>query len=271
MKSVLTIAGFDPSSGAGVTADLMVFAAHGLFGTSCITALTVQSTRGVRETHPVAVPIVSATLRCLHEDLEPSGIKIGMLMTADVVSAVADYLESVRQAGLSIPVVIDPVLRSSSGKDLLSPDALPILRNRLLPLVDWVTPNLAELEVLTGSTQLTAGDIPEAAQKLQAMGCNLNVIVTCGGMIPPNDLLLVSGAQGEWLRGEHIETKATHGTGCTFSSALLSGIVQGRLPRETAILAKQYVAEAMRSASPLGTGNSPLNHLWTRPTFNQKA
>ena len=243
----------------------MVFAAHGLFGTSCITALTVQSTTGVRETHPVAAPIINATLRCLHEDLEPSGIKIGMLMTADAISAVADYLESIREAGLRTPVVLDPVLRSSSGKDLLSPGAMPMLRDRLLPLVDWITPNLAELELLTGSMKLTPDDIPEGARKLQALGSNLNVIVTCGGMHPPNDLLLVSRADGEWLPGEHIETKATHGTGCTFSSALLSGLVQGRRPYESAILAKQYIAQAMRSANPLGSGNGPLNHLWTRP------
>lgn len=241
----------------------MVFAAHGLFGTSCITALTVQSTRGVREIHPVAAPIVRSTLQCLHQDLQPSGIKIGMLMDADVVSAVSAYLESI--AGLRLPVVLDPVLRSSSGKGLLSPDALPVLRNRLLPLIDWMTPNLAELEMLTGSTHLAAEDIPEAARKLQRMGRSLNVIVTCGDTNPPNDLLLLSGAEGEWMRGERIETRATHGTGCAFSSALLSGIVQGKPPREAALLAKRYVAQAMRSAPAIGTGNGPLNHLWTRP------
>lgn len=248
----------------------MVFAAHNLFGTSCITALTVQSTKGVRETHPIAAPIIRSTLQCLHEDLEPSGIKIGMLMDADVVSAVSDYLESIRRAGLCLPVVFDPVLCSSSGKDLLSPGALPVLRNRLLPLVDWITPNLAELEVLTGSTHLTADDFPVAAGKLQRMGRHLNVIVTCGDTNPPHDLLLLSGADSEWMEGERIETRATHGTGCAFSSALLSGIVQGKLPREAAIMAKQYVAMAMRSAPPIGTGKGPLNHLWTRPPVDQK-
>src|SRR5580698_8027237 len=136
MLTVLTIAGFDPSSGAGVTADLMVFAAHGLFGTSCITALTVQSTVGVRATQPVAGEVVRATLDCLQDDLPVAGIKIGMLATAENVAAVVDFLEGIR--GQGIPVVLDPVLRSSSGRELLDAAGVVLMRERLLPLVDWV-------------------------------------------------------------------------------------------------------------------------------------
>src|SRR5277367_5095314 len=135
MLTVLTIAGFDPSSGAGVTADLMVFAAHGLFGTSCITGLTVQSTMGVRTTEAVSAEIVHDTLDCLQSDLAVAGIKIGMLATAANVAMVADFLEMLRGENRRVPVVLDPVLRSSSGRELLDGEGMEVLRRRLLPLV----------------------------------------------------------------------------------------------------------------------------------------
>src|SRR6185312_16489017 len=125
-KTVLTIAGFDPSSGAGVTADLMVFAAHGLFGTSCITSLTVQSTIGVEESHPIRSETIRATLDCLQADLPVAGIKIGMLATEEAVAAVADFLEDLRRRGEQVLVVLDPVLRSSSGRELLEPAGLKV-------------------------------------------------------------------------------------------------------------------------------------------------
>src|SRR5215469_15154720 len=149
MQTVLTIAGYDPSSGAGITADLAVFAAHRLFGTSCITALTVQSTLGVQSSHPVIAEIVSQTLSCLDSDLAPAGIKLGMLASAPQVKSVADYLVIVRRREPRIPVVLDPVILSSSGRELLSAGGLEVLQSRLLGLVDWITPNLAELGALT--------------------------------------------------------------------------------------------------------------------------
>src|ERR1700677_1518805 len=136
MRTVLTIAGFDPSSGAGVTADLMVFAAHGLFGVSCVTALTVQSTVGVMATDPIAAEVVRSTLDCLQADLPAAGIKIGMLSTASNVATVADFLTELRGLhgqGTRVPVVLDPVLRSSSGRELLDPEGVTSLRERLLP------------------------------------------------------------------------------------------------------------------------------------------
>ncbi len=167
MQTVLTIAGFDPSSGAGVTADLMVFAAHGLFGTSCITGLTVQSTRGVRSTHPVAPEVLRATLEALAEDLPPAGIKIGMLCSAVAVAEVIGFLVRLRGLGQGIPVVLDPVLLSSSGRELLEPSGVDLLRTGLLPLVDWVTPNLEELAALSGLPVESRADISAAAHALQ--------------------------------------------------------------------------------------------------------
>jgi hydroxymethylpyrimidine/phosphomethylpyrimidine kinase len=143
-RNLLTIAGYDPSSGAGVTADLAVFAAHGFFGTSAITALTVQSTTGVTSTHPVEPAVLTDTLRVLDEDLPPAGVKIGMLGSEAVVEVVTEYAQR-----LTCPVVLDTVLRSSSGKALLSPEAMAVFRS-LLQQVDWVTPNVDELSLLTG-------------------------------------------------------------------------------------------------------------------------
>jgi len=262
MQTVLTIAGYDPSSGAGVTADLMVFAAHALFGTSCITNLTVQSTVGVLGTHPVAAETVRATLDYLYADLPPKGIKIGMLGTALVVAAVADFLAQLRGQGNRIPVVLDPVLRSSSGRQLLDANGVTLLRERLLPLVDWVTPNLDELGLLSGMPVSGRDDLPEAARVLQLGFAGLHVLATGGHLDPPDDYLLTGSGQGHWIEGERIVTRSTHGTGCALSSALVSRLVLGDDVYSAVLAAKGYVAEAIRTAPPLGHGRGPVNHLW---------
>jgi hydroxymethylpyrimidine/phosphomethylpyrimidine kinase len=262
MQTVLTIAGFDPSSGAGVTADLMVFAAHGLFGTSCITSLTVQSTVGVQDSLPVPAEMVRATLDCLESDLPAAGIKIGMLASAENVAAVAGFLVGLRGRGWRVPVVLDPVMRSSSGRELLDAEGVGVLRDRLLPLVDWVTPNLDELGILAGRIVMQRGDLPEAARDLQAMGEGLNVVATGGHLMPPDDLLLRAGGEMDWMPGEQIVSRSTHGTGCAFSSALLSRLVLGDDPLDAAKMAKRYVTEAIRTAAPMGKGVGPVNVLW---------
>lgn len=262
MQSVLTIAGFDPSSGAGITADLMVFRAHGLFGTSCISSLTVQSTAGVRGVQPVAADVVRDTLDCLGADIPAAGVKIGMLATAANVAVVADFLEVLRGRGVRVPVVLDPVLRSSSGRELLEPEGVVLLRERLLRLVDWVTPNLDELGVLSGRTVTKRDDLPGAARALQERCGGLNVLATGGHLVPPDDLVVTAGSELHWLRGELIETTSTHGTGCALSSALLCRLVAGDAAVHAARGAKRYVAEAIRSAVAIGVGRGPVNHLW---------
>jgi hydroxymethylpyrimidine/phosphomethylpyrimidine kinase len=216
MQTALTIAGYDPSSGAGVTADLMVFAAHGLFGTSCITNLTVQSTAGVLETHPVAAETVRATLEYLCTDLPPAGIKIGMLGTAAVVAAVVHFLEQLRGQGSRIPVVLDPVLRSSSGRELLDPNGFRLLCERLLPLVDWVTPNLDELALLSGVPVNHRDDLPEAARVLQLGFAGLHVLATGGHLDPPDDFLLTGSGEEHWIEGERVVTRAPMGLDVRF-------------------------------------------------------
>jgi hydroxymethylpyrimidine/phosphomethylpyrimidine kinase len=262
MQTILTIAGFDPSSGAGITADLMVFAAHGLFGTSAITSLTVQSTTGVRSSHPTDPAILRATLDCLHADLPPAGIKIGMLANDSIVETVASYLAEIKALSSHIPVVLDPVIRSSSGRELISAKGLALLQERLFRLVTWVTPNLAELGLLTGLPTTGNEAVEYAARSLQRSYPALNIVATGGHQDPPDDLVLTADGALTWLAGVRVESKSTHGTGCAFSSALLSRLVQGDGALEAARGAKVYVVEAIRRAPSLGYGHGPLNHLW---------
>jgi hydroxymethylpyrimidine/phosphomethylpyrimidine kinase len=256
-----------------VTADLMVFAAHGLFGTACITALTVQSTLGVRETHPVSDEIVAATLSCLGEDLPPAGIKIGMLSSLSNIFGICSYLQLLQQqhSGLEdtvrVPIVVDPVLRSSSGRELLNPAGVAALRDRLLPLIDWLTPNLDELAVLIGEPVRGREDVPRACKALQervgqANGRRLGILATGGHMDPPDDFLLLPTGEERWLPGKRVATRSTHGTGCALSSAFLSRLVLGDEPIEAAVAAKEYVVGALQQAAGIGSGNGPMNHLW---------
>ena len=238
MKTLLTIAGFDPSSGAGITADLAVFAAHGYFGVSAITGLTVQSTQGVRRTEPVDSGLLRETLACLANDIEIAGVKIGMLATASNVKVVAEFLATMPGS----PVVLDPVLRSSSGRDLLEPAGIAALRQELLGKITWVTPNRAE--------RASLGIIPT----------HVGVVVT-GGDEDASDCAIVDGVE-TWLRGERIDSTATHGTGCAFSSALLCGLVAGADGLQAAREAKKYVAEAIRSAPRIGRGVGPMDLGW---------
>ena len=254
-RVLLTIAGFDPSSGAGVTADLKVFAAHRVYGLAVTTGLTVQSTRGVRGVEYVSPEYVRASLYSLVEDFHIDGIKIGMLGNGSVVREVVLFLQEFKVNHHAIPVVLDPVLQSSSGRELLSKAGVDELRERLLPLVSCVTPNRGELAVLTGED-----DVPRAAAALLERGPS--VVVTGGDLARPDDYVLTHTGE-QWLRGERLETTADHGTGCAFSSALLCGLVQGTPVAEAALAAKQYVAGAMRAAYSLGHGRGPMHHLFT--------
>src|SRR5579871_6247448 len=166
MQTVLTIAGYDPSSGAGITADLMVFAAHGLFGTSAITALTVQSTQGVRVSYPVDADVLGQTLECLDADLPPAGVKIGMVGTSANIFIISRYIATMKEIDSMRPVVLDPVLVSSSGRRLLDSEGVESLKVELLPLAGWVTPNAEELAVLTGQQIRCTEDLAKGARVL---------------------------------------------------------------------------------------------------------
>lgn len=251
MKTLLTIAGMDPSSGAGVTADLSVFAAHDFFGTSAVTALTVQSTMGVAGVQTVSPDWLRDTLTTLCADMQPAGVKVGMLGSAENVGLVVKFLERLQ----GIPVVLDPVLVSSSGRPLLEAAGVGAMRDTLLGLVDWVTPNVAELGVLAGAERGVEGGCAE----LQRRWPGLNVVAT-GGDRDASDF--VCAEEKVWLRGTKIDSKATHGTGCAFSSAMLCGLVEGLDGVEAARRAKAYVAEAIRRGPGLGSGLGPMDLYW---------
>jgi hydroxymethylpyrimidine/phosphomethylpyrimidine kinase len=261
----LTIAGYDPSSGAGITADLLVFHAHGLFAASAITALTVQSTLGIVAVESISADLLRRTLEHLQIDLPPQGIKIGMLSNAEIVSSVAQYLQKVAPgANLNpnIPIVLDPVLRSSSGVYLLAPEALQTLRDSLLPLVDWITPNWQELALLSGKPVTSMPEAEAAATSLASSYPSLNQIVTGGDQTTPTDLIRLADSTLHHLPGERIETTATHGTGCAFSTAFLSNLILEKTALEAAKSAKHYVTEALRRSPQIGHGKGPLDLLW---------
>ena len=264
VRTLLTIAGHDPSSGAGITADLQTFCSHRLFGTSAITALTIQSTLDVADVQPVDPGLLARTLDHLIEDLPPSGIKIGMLGSADIVRTVATFLTAYkRQAGkLSPPIVLDPILRSSSGSDLLPPNALEALHQQLLPAVTWITPNWSELSALTALPISTLAHAESALRALAARHPHLSIVATAGDSPQPTDILRLPSGEVHRFIGEHIETTSTHGTGCAFSSALLSLLVLRDTPIEAVRGAKHFVTEALRRAPGLGQGRGPLNLLW---------
>jgi hydroxymethylpyrimidine/phosphomethylpyrimidine kinase len=260
----LTIAGFDPSSGAGVTADLKTFSAHRVYGVACISALTVQSTVKVGAVKALPAPLVRRTLECLVEDFLLSGVKVGMLGSGAVAREVVRFLKSAVERRY---VVLDPVLRSSSGRPLIDREGIRLLRRMLLSACGWITPNLAELAVLNDLHFLGRDDVPAAAMQLRkkaaALGNReLNIVVTGGDLDRPDDFLLTATGDGIWLRGEPVPTNATHGTGCAFSSALLCGLIAGDSPMTAAANAKRYVTEALRSAYPVGQGKGPMHHLY---------
>jgi len=253
---VLTIAGFDPSGGAGITADIKTIAAHGCYGAACVTALTVQSTQGVRSVEAVSPSVVRTTLDELARDLEFAAVKIGMLGTADIVEAVADFLKE----HLVGNIVLDPILKSSSGARLLEAGGEQQFRERLLPQVRVVTPNINEAEALTGIAVREPEDMIRAAGRLHELGPEV-VVVTGGHLALPVDLLSVAG-QVEEFPTEKIESRSTHGTGCAFSTALACQLAWGRSIRDAVAAAQAYVRGAILGAYPLGRGTGPVNHLW---------
>ena len=265
---VLTIAGFDPSSGAGITADIKTIAAHGCYGVSCITALTVQSTRGVRRVEGVDPKIIAETLQELVSDLAVEAIHIGMLGNEQVVAAVADFLGDFASAFpeyARLPhVVLDPILKSSSGADLLDAAGTKLLRERLLPLAEVITPNLDEAGVLTGMVVTNLDQMHEAAARLHSLGA-ANVVVTGGHLEKAIDLLSFKTARGteqEIFKADRQRSNSTHGTGCAFATALACHLAQGRGLPEAVLLSKVYVSAAIANAHPLGKGVGPLHHLY---------
>jgi hydroxymethylpyrimidine/phosphomethylpyrimidine kinase len=271
-RTLLSIAGHDPSSGAGITADLQTFAAHRLFGTSAITALTVQSTLGVAEIQPADPAFLRRALDHLAADLPPAGIKIGMLGSAEIAASVAGFLATPQpvegkpaagnQRPSRPPIVLDPILRATSGARLLPPEALETLHHQLLPHVTWITPNWSELAALTTQPVETLAQAEAATHVLGEKHPHLHIVATAGDHHQPTDLLRLPSGVIHRFTGEHIDSTSTHGTGCAFSSALLCLLVLRDTPVDAVRGAKHFVTQAIRHAPNLGHGKGPLNLFW---------
>lgn len=261
---ILSIAGFDPSSGAGVTADVKTAAAHGCFAVTCVTAVTVQTTVGVHRVEPILGEVVSQTLYELAADLAIAAVRIGMLGSAEVAEAVAGFLETAKLPN----VVLDPIVRSSSGSALVSPRGMEIMRTRLLPLCDLITPNLAEAAALIGQEVSVIDAMRTAGRQLLGMGAR-NVVVTGGHLEGGRavDLLLWRDPDSgdlfeEELSAEHLDSRSTHGTGCAFATSVACHLARGYRMADAVSGAKNFVLSAIEKAEPMGHGVGPLNLLW---------
>jgi hydroxymethylpyrimidine/phosphomethylpyrimidine kinase len=250
VKRVLAIGGSDSSGGAGIQADLKTLQALGVHGSTVVTAVTAQSSTAVHVVHDIPGDIIRAQLDAVLGDLGADVVKTGMLSSAAAVEAVVE-------AVIGLPLVVDPVGVSSTGHALLTPDALELLRSRLLPMATVVTPNLAEVEALTGFVVADQADLEEAAKRVHALGPAW--VLVKGGHLdgPPLDLLY-DGADAFELPGQRIESPHTHGTGCTLASALAAHLARGEDVLTAAAKAKDLVADAIRRGYPLGAGPGPV-------------
>ncbi|SDJ92688.1 hydroxymethylpyrimidine/phosphomethylpyrimidine kinase [Catalinimonas alkaloidigena] len=258
---VLTIAGSDSGGGAGIQADLKTFSALACYGMSCLTALTAQNTVGVTGIHAVPTEMVVQQLEAVFDDIGTDAVKIGMLFSAEIIEAVADTLKryTVRN------VVLDPVMVAKSGDHLLREEAILALKHHLLPLVDLVTPNLPEAEVLTGLPVKTLAEMEQAGPALLTQGSRAALVK--GGHLESDtvtDLLFVSGeAMPLRMQSARIDTPNTHGTGCTLSSAIAAFLARGVSLEAAVPQARSYLTQALQAGSQyaLGHGHGPVHHF----------
>lgn len=247
---VWSIAGSDSGGGAGIQTDLKVMSAFGVHGCSVLTALTAQNTLGVRAVEPVSEAMLRGQLEALKTDLPPASIKTGMLGSAETCSILAEFLES-----CPAPLVCDPVLKSTSGSDLLDSEALDILIHKIFPLATILTPNLPEVERITGH----AGEAPEeAAKRILSMG--VGSVLIKGGHATSNACrdYWTDGTQAHWLSSPRINTRATHGTGCILSSAIASAIALGQKTPEAIATAKTFLNQCLKNPANVGNGHGPM-------------
>lgn len=257
MPRALTIAGSDSGGGAGIQADLKTFTVLRVYGTSVLTAVTAQNTLGVHGVYPLTAAQVAAQLDAVLGDIGTDAAKTGMLFDVPIIETVADRVRRYRVTHL----VVDPVMIAKGGQPLLLPSAQAAVRDLLLPLAAAVTPNLPEAEALTGLTIRSRADMIAAGRRLVALGARAAVIK--GGHLDGGqaDDVLVTGDTVEWLPAERVETRHTHGTGCTFSAALTAGLARGLGLRDAVRQAKAFITLAIRQAPGIGAGHGPTNPL----------
>ena len=268
IHNVLSIAGSDPSGGAGIQADLKTFAANGVYGMAALTALTAQNTQGVRGVERVAPGFVQAQIAAVFADIRVDAVKIGMIADAEIAGAVAEVLADKRDA----PIVLDPVMIAKGGAPLLHPEAVDVVRTALLPLAQVITPNLPEAAHLLGQpVASTRDEMVQQAEALAALGPR--AVLVKGGHLDGADSpdVLWADGQAHWFEGARTPGKNTHGTGCTLSSALAANLAKGLPVAQATRVAKTYVAQAIAQAGALsgGIGHGPIHHfhgLWAETT-----
>lgn len=265
LSRVLIIAGSDSGGGAGIQADIKTVTALGAFAATAVTALTAQNTEGVHGIMAVEPAFVAKQIRVVLDDIGADAIKVGMLGSADVIEAVVGEIE---EAARTIPLVVDPVMVAKSGHHLLEPAAVEAMKARLLPIARVLTPNVPEAEALSGVRIESFDDLRRAADKILSYGPE--AVFMKGGHLRSRaevrDLLVTEDGEEEF-EGPRVASRHTHGTGCTLSSALATGLAQGMTVSEAVARARAYVETAILTAPGLGRGHGPLNHLHTIKIF----
>ncbi|TCT16260.1 hydroxymethylpyrimidine/phosphomethylpyrimidine kinase [Natranaerovirga pectinivora] len=260
MKKALTIAGSDTCGGAGIQADLKTFSAHGVYGMSVITAVTAQNTQGVFGVLDVTVDIIEKQIDAIFDDIDVDAVKIGMVSQTDTIKTIASTLKKYSTKN----IVLDPVMISKSGYDLLKPEAKEALISELIPLATIITPNAPEAEVITGIKIESIQDMEEAAKKIYDLGVE-NVLVKGGHLsLESKEAIdvLYNGQDFRYYKSPIIETKNTHGTGCTLSSAIASNLALGNNIERSVELAKSYITIAIENSFSIGKGVGPTHHFY---------
>ncbi|MVO99886.1 bifunctional hydroxymethylpyrimidine kinase/phosphomethylpyrimidine kinase [Paenibacillus lutrae] len=260
----LTIAGSDSGGGAGIQADLKTFQELAVFGTSALTAVTAQNTKGVHGVHPIPAESVTGQIDAVAEDLFPAAVKTGMLFSAEIIEAVAERAAHYGWQNL----VVDPVMIAKGGARLLQTEAIQALTARLLPLASVVTPNIPEAEALTGRTIATMSERKEAARHIHSWGVR-HVVLKGGhaGNTAQAIDLLYDGSGFTEFAAPWVDTRHTHGTGCTFAAALTAGLARGMRLDEALLLAKRFIQSALTDPLEIGSGHGPTNHWGYNRTY----
>lgn len=258
MKQVLTIAGSDSGGGAGIQADIKAMSANGTFAMSVITSITAQNTKGVTAIHDLPDTIIEAQIDAIFDDFDVAAVKTGMLSTATTTALVG---RKMKQYGVT-KLVVDPVMVSKSGHELLQPNAIDWLKQDLIPLAYLLIPNIHEAERLTGTTIRTLAEARQAAKTLHQLGCQ-HVLIKGGHLLerPATDLLY-DGRFFRMFKGDFIDTTTTHGTGCTFASAITAQLALGKPIANAIEAAKTYTTSAIRHGLAIGHGHGPTNHFF---------
>ena len=257
MKTVLTIAGSDPSGGAGIQADIKTITAHKMYAMSAITALTAQNTTGVYGVVEVTPEFVGKQLDCIFTDIFPDAIKIGMVSNSAIIKVIVEKLRQYQAKN----IVVDPVMVSTSGSNLISQEAQDGLINLLLPLATVITPNIPESEVLCGFSIKDERDMIRAGEYISKQ-TRRAVLVKGGHLVNEANDLLYQGSDQYWYRSKRIDNPNTHGTGCTLSAAIACNLGQGKDLRQSINHAKTYLTGALDAQLDLGTGSGPLEHTY---------